>query len=65
MFFEVRIFDAKGELKKVITPKRLSNKFWKQNSNALPDFHDNELPGDEWDLNKAKRISFYSEDVYQ
>ncbi len=29
MFFEVRIFDARGELKKVVSPRRLSNRFWK------------------------------------
>ena len=31
MFYEVRIFDAHGELKKVISSKRLSNRFWRLN----------------------------------
>ena len=31
MFYEVRIFDAHGELKKVISSKKLSNQFWRLN----------------------------------
>ena len=34
MFYEVRIFDAHGELKKVISSKRLSNRFWSLNSDT-------------------------------
>jgi hypothetical protein len=54
MFFEVRIFDSNGDLKKVVTPKRLSNRFWKKNENALPDFRDNELGGDDWSSKGSK-----------
>ena len=32
MFFEVRIFDADGELKRVLSPKKLSKKYWKEKS---------------------------------
>jgi hypothetical protein len=64
MFFEVRIFDAKGDLKKVITPKRLSNKFWKHNTNALPDFNDNELPDDEWDISQSINKTTICSDDY-
>ena len=53
MFFEVKIYDSDGELKRVITPKKLSNKFWKENSNALPDFNDNELGSEGWEHNKT------------
>ena len=42
MFYEVRIFDAKGELKKIISPKRLSNQFWKSGEQNLIDFSDKE-----------------------
>ena len=38
MFYEVRIFDAKGQLKKTISSNRLSNRFWKKNENAAPDY---------------------------
>jgi hypothetical protein len=42
MFYEVRIFDAKGELKKVLSPKILSNRFWKDGEQKLIDFTDKE-----------------------
>jgi len=42
MFYEVRIFDAKGELKKVLSPKKLSKKFWKKGDQNLIDFTDKE-----------------------
>jgi hypothetical protein len=42
MFYEVRIFDAKGELKKILSPKRLSNQFWKSGEKKLIDFSDKE-----------------------
>ena len=29
MFYEVKVLDAKGNVKKVISPKALSNRFWK------------------------------------
>lgn len=44
MFYEVRVFDAKGELKKVLSPKRLSNRFWKSGEQNLIDFADKETP---------------------
>ena len=40
MFYEVRIFDAKGKLKKILSPKRLSNQFWKSGEQNLIDFSD-------------------------
>ena len=40
MFYEVRIFDAKGELKKILSPKKLSNQFWKSGEQNLIDFSD-------------------------
>ena len=42
MFYEVRIFDAKGKLKKILSPKRLSNQFWKSGEQNLIDFSDKE-----------------------
>ena len=63
MFFEVRIFDASGELKKVVSPKRLSNKFWKKNENALPDLKDNELGGEDWSVHTIRpAVSIGTED---
>jgi len=48
MFYEVRIFDAKGELKKVLSPKKLSNRFWKNGDQHLIDFGEKENPSSEW-----------------
>ena len=42
MFYEVKVFDAKGELKKVLSPKKLSNRFWKEGEKNLIDFTDKE-----------------------
>ena len=42
MFYEVKVFDAKGELKKVLSPKKLSNRFWKEGEQNLIDFTDKE-----------------------
>ena len=35
MFYEVRVLDGNGELKKVISPKRLSAKFWQSQSESI------------------------------
>jgi len=32
MFYEVRVLDPKGEIKKVISSKKLSKQFWKKHS---------------------------------
>ncbi len=47
MFYEVRIFDAHGELKKVISSKKLSNQFWRLNPDT-PEAREesNVSPGD-------------------
>ena len=42
MFYEVKIFNAKGELKKVLSPKKLSNRFWKKGEQNLIDFTEKE-----------------------
>jgi hypothetical protein len=49
MFFEVKIFSADGELKRVVSPKKLSKNFWKENENGLPDFSETYLSSDAWD----------------
>ena len=52
MFYEVRIFDAKGELKKILSPKRLSNQFWKSGEQNLIDFSDKENSSSSYGGNK-------------
>jgi hypothetical protein len=34
MFYEVKILDDRGKVKKVISSKRLSNKFWRLNNDG-------------------------------
>jgi hypothetical protein len=62
MFFEVRIFDAKGELKKVLSPKRLSNRFWKNGEQNLIDFGDKETQSSDWESKKAVKDECQLED---
>ena len=40
MFYEVKVFDAEGQLKKVLSPKKLRNRFWKEGEQRLIDFTD-------------------------
>lgn len=37
MFYEVRVLDGKGDLKKVISPKRLSTRFWQLQADGMID----------------------------
>ncbi|MCH8156893.1 MAG: hypothetical protein IID18_03925 [Nitrospinae bacterium] len=48
MFFEVRVFDARGQLKKIISSKRLSNRFWKLKADAPPEYDANDSKSDGW-----------------
>ena len=62
MFYEVRIFDTKGELKKVISPRRLSNRFWKHCEQNLIDFGEKENRGQDWENQKALKDKYQLED---
>ena len=62
MFYEVRIFDAKGELKKVLSPKRLSNRFWKSGEQNLIDFSDKESSSSDWVRKKVVEDEYQLED---
>ena len=59
MFYEVKVFDAKGELKKVLSPKKLSNQFWKEGEQKLIDFTDKENGSS----NTANKV--YEKDEFQ
>ena len=39
MFYKVKIFDSRGQLKKVVSSKKLSNRFWSENDN-LPSYYE-------------------------
>ena len=62
MFYEVRIFDAKGELKKVISPRRLSNRFWKHGEQNLINFGEKEKSSQDWENQKALKDEYKLED---
>jgi len=34
MFYEVKVLDQQGKVKKVISSRRLSNKYWKRNNDG-------------------------------
>jgi len=53
MFFEVRIFNSDGDLKRVVSPKKLSKNFWKENANGMPDYSETYLSQDAWDSKNA------------
>jgi hypothetical protein len=62
MFYEVRIFDADGELKKVLSPKKLSNQFWKSGEQNLIDFSDKEKSASGWQIKKTEKDEYQLED---
>jgi hypothetical protein len=54
MFYDVKVFDSRGELKKVVTSKKLSNRFWRINDN-LPSFYQDSSSKSE-DLNSKEQM---------
>ncbi len=62
MFYEVRVFDAKGYLRKVISPRKLSNMFWRQGEQNLIDFSDKENRSQELDSRKILKNECNLED---
>ena len=62
MFYEVRIFDAKGYLKKVVSPKKLSNRFWKHGEQNLIDFGDKENRSQDMENQKELKDEYQLED---
>ena len=62
MFYEVRIFDANGELKKVLSPKKLSKQFWKSGEQNLIDFSDKDSSSAEWERKKVVKNEYQLED---
>ena len=48
MFYEVRVFDAHGELKKVISSKKLSNQFWRLNPDTPEAREESDVSPGDW-----------------
>ena len=48
MFHKVKVFDSRGQLKKVVSSKKLSNRFWSNNDNLPSYYEDNSEKSDDW-----------------
>jgi len=48
MFYEVKVFDARGQLKKVVSPKKLSNRFWRMNDKLPSYYEEGSAKSDDW-----------------
>ena len=55
MFYKVKVFDSQGQLKKVVSSKKLSSQFW-ENKDNLPSYYDDRSgKSDDWNSkNKIK-----------
>jgi hypothetical protein len=49
MFYEVKVLDQQGKVKKVISSRRLSNKYWKQNNEGKEFTGNMGMDADEFD----------------
>ena len=54
MFYEVRVFDSRGQLKKVVSSKKLSNRFWRASDN-LPSYYE-DSPAKSNDCNSKEKM---------
>ena len=54
MFYEVKVFDSRGQLKKVVSSKKLSNRFWRMNDNLPSYYEESSVKSD--DLNSNGKI---------
>ena len=69
MFHEVRVIGRKGELKEVISPKRLSRQFWNRHTqpqefSGKQVYEDSEYDlGSEWDPKVSRKKPNLSEDA--
>ena len=48
MFYEVKVFDSRGKLKKVVSSKKLSNRFWRMNDKLPPYYEESSIKSDDW-----------------
>ena len=60
MFYEVKVFDSRGQLKKVVSSKKLSNRFWRNNDSIASHYEDSSTKSEEWGTKgsmKSEKIS--------
>ena len=61
MFYEVKIFDSRGQLKKVVSSKKLSNRFWRASDNLPSYYEDSSAKPDDW--NSKEKVQAEKESV--
>ena len=60
MFYEVRVFDSRGQLKKVVSSKKLSNRFWNMHANQASYYEEGSGKPEDWSSKnkmKAEKVS--------
>ena len=60
MFYEVKVFDAQGQLKKLVSSKKLSNRFWRSNDKVHSYYEEGHVKTDDWSAKgnmKAAKVS--------
>ena len=63
MFYEVKVFDSRGQLKKVVSSKKLSNRFWRNNENTPSYYEEGYSKSEEWGVrnnSKADKLGLDS-----
>ena len=48
MFYEVKVFDSRGHLKKVVSSKKLSKRFWRMNDNLPSYYEESSVKPNDW-----------------
>ena len=59
MFYEVKVFDSRGQLKKTVSSKKLSNRFWRNNSTPTY-YEEGYAKAEEWGVrgtSKSEKVS--------
>ena len=56
MFYEVKVFDSRGKLKKVVSSKKLSNRFWRMNDNLPSYYEESSAKSDDWDSKEKTKV---------
>jgi len=54
MFYKVKIFDSRGQLKEVVSSKKLSNRFWRSNDDLPSYYEDSSVKSD--DCNSKEKM---------
>ena len=60
MFYEVKVFDSEGHLKKTVSSKKLSNQFWRNNDSSPPQYEEGQNKSEDLGLKnniKSVRVS--------